>query len=46
NNRAFNYYQLPGTPQLLADDGREIPLSVLTSDKRLADFLQEKTDGH
>ncbi|MFO6428170.1 hypothetical protein ACLBOM_36525 [Escherichia coli] len=32
---AFDHYQLPGTPQLLADDGREIPLSVLTSDIRL-----------
>ncbi|WPM86273.1 hypothetical protein QNH14_23800 (plasmid) [Apirhabdus apintestini] len=29
NDRAFDYYQLPGTPQLIADDGRNIPLTPL-----------------
>lgn len=41
NDVAFSYYKLPGTPQLLADDGRKIPLSALTSDDRLAQFLNE-----
>lgn len=39
NNRAFDYYQLPGTPQLIADDGRDIPFSALTSDDALARFM-------
>lgn len=39
NDRAFDYYQLPGTPQLIADDGRDIPFSVLTSDDVLARFM-------
>lgn len=39
NDRAFDYYQLPGTPQLIADDGRDIPFSALTSDDALARFM-------
>ncbi|POT54693.1 hypothetical protein C3432_25705 [Citrobacter amalonaticus] len=39
NDRAFDYYQLPGTPQLIADDGRDIPFSALTSDDALDRFL-------
>lgn len=39
NDRAFDYYQLPGTPQLIADDGRDIPFSALTSDDVLARFM-------
>lgn len=40
NDRAFDYYQLPGTPQLIADDGRDIPFSALTSDDALARFMR------
>jgi len=39
NDRAFDYYQLPGTPQLIADDGRDIPFSALTSDDALTRFM-------
>ncbi|HDC2132881.1 TPA: thioredoxin fold domain-containing protein [Salmonella enterica] len=39
NDRAFDYYQLPGTPQLIADDGRDIPFTALTSDDALARFM-------
>ncbi|MBJ9214415.1 thioredoxin fold domain-containing protein [Citrobacter freundii] len=39
NDRAFDYYQLPGTPQLIADDGRDIPFSALTSDDALDRFM-------
>lgn len=39
NDRAFDYYQFPGTPQLIADDGRDIPFSALTSDDALARFM-------
>ncbi|MBW5276077.1 thioredoxin fold domain-containing protein [Citrobacter sp. On28M] len=39
NDRAFDYYQLPGTPQLIADDGRYIPFSALTSDDALDRFM-------
>lgn len=50
NDRAFDYYQLPGTPQLIADDGRDIPFSSLTSDDALARFMnapeQEVNNGN
>ncbi|ELE9460879.1 hypothetical protein RBV54_004596 [Salmonella enterica] len=50
NDRAFDYYQLPGTPQLIADDGRDIPFSALTSDDALARFMnapeQEVNNGN
>ncbi|POT23943.1 hypothetical protein C3433_26550 [Citrobacter freundii] len=39
NDRAFDYYQLPGTPQLIADDGRDIPFIALTSDDALTRFM-------
>ncbi|WP_387691523.1 hypothetical protein [Photorhabdus sp. RM71S] len=44
NDRAFGYYQLPGTPQLLADDGREIPFSALTSDDTLTRFINSPVE--
>ncbi|WP_054479653.1 DsbC family protein [Photorhabdus heterorhabditis] len=39
NDAAFNFYNLPGTPSLLADDGRYIPLESLKSDDALSAFL-------
>jgi len=45
NDRAFDYYQLPGTPQLIADDGRDIPFSALTSDDALANFMNAPIQG-
>ncbi|EBJ0967192.1 thioredoxin fold domain-containing protein [Salmonella enterica] len=45
NDRAFDYYQLPGTPQLIADDGRDIPFSALTSDDALARFMYTPIQG-
>lgn len=39
NNKAFGYYQLLGTPTLLADDGRQIPFDALKSDAALSAFL-------
>ncbi|PQQ37252.1 hypothetical protein C6H68_14410 [Photorhabdus luminescens] len=39
NDAAFNFYNLPGTPSLLADDGRYIPLESLKSDDGLSAFL-------
>ncbi|MDH2272299.1 hypothetical protein [Serratia marcescens] len=39
NDVAFDYYTLPGTPSLLADDGRYIPLQSLKSDDALEAFL-------
>lgn len=45
NDRAFDYYQLPGTPQLIADDGRDIPFSALTSDDALARFMNTPIQG-
>ncbi|MFS9421433.1 hypothetical protein [Citrobacter sp. C411] len=45
NDRAFDYYQLPGTPQLIADDGRDIPFSALTSDDALARFMNTAVQG-
>ncbi|HGG4757774.1 TPA: thioredoxin fold domain-containing protein [Salmonella enterica subsp. enterica serovar Ball] len=45
NDRAFDYYQLPGTPQLIADDGRDIPFSALTSDDALARFMNTPVEG-
>ncbi|MEN3262418.1 hypothetical protein AAH678_27625 [Sodalis endosymbiont of Spalangia cameroni] len=39
NDLAFGYYQLPGTPQLLTDDGRDVPFAALTSDETLARFM-------
>ncbi|WP_426575591.1 DsbC family protein (plasmid) [Xenorhabdus stockiae] len=39
NDAAFDFYNLPGTPSLLSDDGRYIPLESLRSDDALAAFL-------
>lgn len=39
NDVAFNAYNLPGTPSLLSDDGRYIPLATLKTDESLATFL-------
>ncbi len=43
NDVAFDYYTLPGTPSLLADDGRYIPLQSLKSDDALEAFLNSST---
>ncbi len=39
NDTAFDAYNLPGTPSLIADDGRYIPLTSLKSDDALEAFL-------
>ncbi|MBC8950090.1 DsbC family protein [Xenorhabdus sp. TS4] len=39
NDAAFNFYNLPGTPSFLADDGRYIPLNSLKSNDALTAFL-------
>ncbi|MEG9672555.1 hypothetical protein V6X57_24275 [Serratia bockelmannii] len=41
NDQAFDIYNLPGTPSLIADDGRYIPLSSLKSDEALDAFLSQ-----
>ncbi|WP_202305891.1 thioredoxin domain-containing protein [Dryocola clanedunensis] len=39
NDMAMKLYHIPGTPSLLADDGRFIPLRTLRSDASLQAFL-------
>jgi hypothetical protein len=39
NNLGFSKYQLPGTPIVIADDGRLVPFDALTSDTALTAFL-------
>lgn len=39
NDMAFELYHLPGTPTVISDDGRMIPLQAMTSDAALQAFL-------
>lgn len=39
NDLAFELYKLPGTPTIISDDGRLIPLQAMTSDTALQAFL-------
>ncbi|MBC3252420.1 thioredoxin fold domain-containing protein [Serratia fonticola] len=39
NDLAFELYKLPGTPTVISDDGRLIPLQAMTSDTALQVFL-------
>ncbi|EFL91152.1 conjugative transfer protein [Candidatus Regiella insecticola LSR1] len=39
NDKAFAAYGFPGTPQLIADDGRPVPFSALENDEILAAFM-------
>ncbi|AWK15728.1 thioredoxin fold domain-containing protein [Candidatus Fukatsuia symbiotica] len=39
NDKAFAAYGFPGTPQLIADDGRPVPFSALENDEKLAAFM-------
>lgn len=39
NDLAFELYNLPGTPTVISDDGRLIPLQAMTSDTALQAFL-------
>lgn len=38
NNTAFSKFQFYGTPTIIADDGRQIPVSVVKSDSLLGQF--------
>lgn len=39
NDMAFDLYKLPGTPTVISDDGRLIPLQAMTSNAMLQAFL-------
>lgn len=39
NDMAFELYRFPGTPTVISDDGRMIPLQAMTSDSTLQAFL-------
>ncbi len=39
NDMAFELYRFPGTPTVISDDGRMIPLQAMTSDIALQSFL-------
>ncbi|EME5107787.1 thioredoxin fold domain-containing protein [Salmonella enterica] len=39
NDMALELYQLPGTPTVISDDGRLVPLQAMTSDAALQAFL-------
>lgn len=40
NDMAFDMFGLPGTPTVISDDGRMIPLKAMTSDAALKSFLE------
>lgn len=42
NDKAFQIYHLPGTPTVIADDGRPVPFIALKSIPALNAFLNEK----
>ncbi len=44
NDMAFDMYALPGTPTVISDDGRMIPLQAMTSEAALVGFLEQKTE--
>ena len=39
NDLAFELYRMPGTPTVISDDGRMIPLQAMASDTALKSFL-------
>ncbi|HHA1790732.1 hypothetical protein ACR9HU_23275 (plasmid) [Enterobacter ludwigii] len=39
NDMAFELYKLPGTPTVITDDGRLVPLQAMTSDAALQAFM-------
>ncbi|WP_272689659.1 thioredoxin fold domain-containing protein [Providencia sp. PROV033] len=39
NDLAFELYRMPGTPTVISDDGRMIPLQAMVSDTALQSFL-------
>lgn len=39
NDKAFALYHLPGTPTVIADDGRPVPFVAMKSEAALSDFL-------
>lgn len=39
NDKAFALYHLPGTPTVIADDGRPVPFVTMKSEAALSDFL-------
>lgn len=42
NDRALQVYRLPGTPTVIADDGRQVPLTAMKDIPALTAFLNHK----
>lgn len=42
NDMALDMFQLPGTPTVISDDGRMIPLQAMTSDEAIKAFLDSQ----
>lgn len=42
NDLAFELYRMPGTPTVISDDGRMIPLQAMASDGALKSFLDTR----
>lgn len=42
NDLAFELYRMPGTPTVISDDGRMIPLQAMASDAALKSFLNTR----
>lgn len=42
NDLAFELYRMPGTPTVISDDGRMIPLQAMASDAALKSFLDTR----
>ncbi|WP_154805941.1 hypothetical protein [Serratia marcescens] len=42
NEVAYQAYRIPGTPWVIADDGRYVPQAVLRDPAQLSQFLSEK----
>lgn len=42
NDLAFELYRMPGTPTVISDDGRMIPLQAMASDTALKSFLDTR----
>lgn len=45
NDLAFELYRMPGTPTVISDDGRMIPLQAMASDAVLKSFLDTRQKG-
>lgn len=39
NNKAFRQYRFPGTPWVIADDGRHVPQAVMKSPEAMREFM-------